>query len=39
MQPSTTYYVRTYATNATGTVYGEQRTVSTPKRNTFCYHR
>ena len=30
LQPSTTYYVRAYATNANGTVYGEQRTVSTP---------
>ena len=28
--PSTTYYVRAYATNANGTAYGEQRTVSTP---------
>jgi phosphodiesterase/alkaline phosphatase D-like protein len=25
----TTYYYRAYATNATGTVYGEERTVST----------
>ena len=30
LQPSTTYYVRAYATNANGTVYGEQRTVTTP---------
>lgn len=30
LQPSTTYYVRAYATNANGTAYGEQRTVSTP---------
>lgn len=30
LQPSTTYYVRAYATNANGTVYGEQRVVSTP---------
>lgn len=30
LQPSTTYYVRSYATNANGTAYGEQRTVSTP---------
>ena len=30
LQPSTTYYVRAYATNANGTVYGEQRTVATP---------
>ncbi len=30
MQPSTTYYVRTYATNANGTAYGEQRNVTTP---------
>ena len=29
LQPSTTYYVRAYATNANGTVYGEQRTVTT----------
>ena len=28
--PSTTYYVRAYATNANGTVYGEQRSVTTP---------
>lgn len=27
---STTYYVRAYATNANGTVYGEQRTITTP---------
>ncbi len=30
LQPSTTYYVRAYATNANGTVYGEQRVVTTP---------
>ena len=30
LQPSTTYYVRAYATNANGTVYGEQRSVTTP---------
>lgn len=30
LQSSTTYYVRAYATNANGTVYGEQRTVTTP---------
>ena len=30
LQPSTTYYVRAYAINANGTVYGEQRTVTTP---------
>lgn len=30
LQPSTTYYVRAYATNANGAAYGEQRTVSTP---------
>ncbi|MCR4828107.1 MAG: fibronectin type III domain-containing protein [Bacteroidales bacterium] len=30
LQPSTTYYVRAYATNANGTVYGAQRTVTTP---------
>lgn len=30
LQPNTTYYVRAYATNANGTVYGEQRTVTTP---------
>ncbi len=30
LQPSTTYYVRAYATNTNGTVYGEQRTVATP---------
>jgi len=30
LQPSTTYYVRAYATNANGTVYGEQRVVATP---------
>ncbi len=29
LQPSTTYYVRAYATNANGTVYGEQRSVTT----------
>jgi hypothetical protein len=29
LQPSTTYYVRAYATNANGTVYGEQRIVTT----------
>lgn len=31
LQPSTTYYVRAYATNANGTVYGEQRTVTTSR--------
>ena len=30
LQSSTTYYVRAYATNANGTVYGEQRSVTTP---------
>lgn len=30
LQPSTTYYVRAYATNANGTTYGEQRSVTTP---------
>lgn len=30
LHSSTTYYVRAYATNANGTVYGEQRTVTTP---------
>ncbi len=30
LQPSTTYYVRAYATNANGTVYGEQRILTTP---------
>ncbi len=30
LQPSTTYYVRAYATNANGTVYGEQRSITTP---------
>ena len=30
LQSSSTYYVRAYATNANGTVYGEQRTVTTP---------
>lgn len=30
LQPSTTYYVRAFATNANGTVYGEQRSVTTP---------
>ena len=30
LQPSTTYYVRAYATNANGTVYGEQRIFTTP---------
>ena len=29
LHSSTTYYVRAYATNANGTVYGEQRTVTT----------
>ena len=29
MQPSTTYYVRTYATNANGTAYGEERSFVT----------
>lgn len=29
LQPSTTYYVRAYATNANGTVYGEQRIITT----------
>lgn len=29
LQPSTTYYVRAYATNVVGTAYGEQRTVTT----------
>lgn len=29
LQPGTTYYVRAYATNVNGTVYGEQRTFTT----------
>ncbi|MCA8830485.1 beta strand repeat-containing protein [Hymenobacter pini] len=30
LQPSTTYYLRAYATNAQGTSYGEQVSVTTP---------
>ena len=30
LTPGTTYYLRAYATNANGTVYGEQRTFTTP---------
>ena len=30
LQPSSTYYLRAYATNANGTVYGNQLTVTTP---------
>ena len=30
LQPSTHYYVRAYATNSTGTVYGTQRQFTTP---------
>ncbi len=29
LEPATTYYVRAYATNASGTAYGEQRTFAT----------
>jgi hypothetical protein len=29
LNPSSTYYVRAYATNAAGTVYGEERTITT----------
>lgn len=31
LQPGTLYYVRAYATNVNGTVYGEQRTFTTAK--------
>lgn len=30
LYPSSTYYVRAYATNVNGTVYGEQRVLTTP---------
>ncbi len=34
MSPGTTYYVRTYATNANGTVYGNEVVYTTPPVNT-----
>lgn len=30
LQPSSTYYIRAYATNQNGTAYGEQRTITMP---------
>jgi len=37
--PSTTYYVRAYATNANGTAYGEQRSFTTQKEPSFTDSR
>ena len=35
LNPNTKYYVRAYATNENGTVYGEERAFNTPKSSLF----